>query len=84
MCSSEEGLVPSTRCSVGGRWDSLSSGCLRHKRSSHGGGASWATTPEDNGASDLTPLQPKCSPSSKCFSETAWLPGVPRHRALGT
>lgn len=39
----------------------------------------WATTPlGQQSLSDLTWLLPKCSPGSKCFSETAWLAGVPR------
>lgn len=57
VCSSEEGLVPSTQCSVGGRWDSLSSGCLRHKRSSHRGGASLPGPPLLRTREPLTSLR---------------------------
>lgn len=39
----------------------------------------WAATAlGQQSLSDLTWLLPKCSPGSKCFSETAWFPGAPR------
>lgn len=80
MCSSEEGLVPSTQCSVGGRWDSLSSGSFYHKRSSHGGGASLPGPPQLSTRKPLTSLHssqsappaPSASLKQPGFLEFPW------------